>query len=392
MTISDVSRKITLVCAILVSGGLLVIPRIPLLVLVIIFGLISVRFKLKQRSGVLYFAIFILVILAAYILRSGVSELESWLSRLLYFTSAFMLLWSYVDKGDDFSSLAMDYKFLGRFMSLQAIATVAVAYIIPSIFSSFESNSSEYYTVGYFLTFHLTENSSGPFVRPDGFFFEPGVFQFYLNLAVAFELFRSRSILWAGITIVAVCCTQSTTGLLILIISLMFFFKNLFITKLHGRSLISGLFIFIILLFFIGPLKDNIESKFIGNQVGSSLARQYDLLAGIGVVANNPILGIGFNVERYWAEVESIGFIDTSLTESNVKERTSSNGLIQIFYTLGVPLGFLFVFGLIRQRLFLPRGVIVLSVLLTLASEALAFTPFFLAIFFSGLLLGVKSK
>ena len=103
---------------------------------------------------------------------------------------------------------------------------------------------------------------------------------------------------------------------------------------------------------------DNLNEKLFGVAQGSSWARQYDLFTGLNIISENPWLGIGFEVNRYLEASGRLGFEDTLLTETQLAERPTSNGVIQLFYSLGIPLGLVFVFGVMRQRLFQHRGLI----------------------------------
>ena len=59
-------------------------------------------------------------------------------------------------------------------------------------------------------------------------------------------------------------------------------------------------------------------------------------------------------------------------------DRASSNGLIYLTYSLGVPLALVFLAGMFRQRLFPHRVLIGVWLTLSLFGEAIVFTPFVL--------------
>ena len=128
---------------------------------------------------------------------------------------------------------------------------------------------------------------------------------------------------------------------------------------------------------------DNINDKLFGESKGSSIAREYDFFTGVNIVAENPLLGIGFDHARYLAESGRIGFADTALREDNTEDRATSNGLLYLTYSLGIPLALLFVYGMFRQTLLPNRWVIGVWLLLSLFGEAIIFTPFILLIILS---------
>ena len=70
---------------------------------------------------------------------------------------------------------------------------------------------------------------------------------------------------------------------------------------------------------------------------------------------------------------------------NDIPERSTSNGIIYLGYTLGLPLAFIFLVGLFRQNFFKDRMLIGLILFLSLLGEALIFTPFLLMIVFCSL-------
>ena len=164
---------------------------------------------------------------------------------------------------------------------------------------------------------------------------EPGVFQIYLNLYLYLALFVFRQPLQVALAVLAVLATQSTTGLMICLLML----GAAFVQHLARGTLRRKLVTAAVALALAPPMLyagyDNISEKLFGSAQGSSWAREYDLFTGLNIVAENPWLGIGFEVERYLAASGRLGFEDTLLTSSQLQERTTSNGIVQLFYTLG---------------------------------------------------------
>jgi hypothetical protein len=131
----------------------------------------------------------------------------------------------------------------------------------------------------------------------------------------------------------------------------------------------------------------NIKQKLTGESQGSFLVRQYDLLTGANVVLENPWLGIGFDYEQYHRAANRLGYADTSLPGQITLDRSNSNGVVFLLYSIGIPLSIPFLIGMFRQVLFPQRILVGILLLLGLMSESIIFTPFFLMIIFSGLLL-----
>ena len=104
-------------------------------------------------------------------------------------------------------------------------------------------------------------------------------------------------------------------------------------------------------------------------------------------MAANPLLGIGFDYDQYRHAASRLGYADTPLPGRMTEERTNSNGVVFLLYSVGIPLSVPFLIGMFRQRLFPHRVLMGIVLFLGLMGESIIFTPFFLMIIYSGLLL-----
>ena len=59
--------------------------------------------------------------------------------------------------------------------------------VIPQYFFSVRVFDTEYTTFYFLFTFHEFQYFGALLKRPDGLFFEPGVFQIYLNVFLSFQ-------------------------------------------------------------------------------------------------------------------------------------------------------------------------------------------------------------
>lgn len=372
--------------SILCSGGNLIIPREPLLVLIIALSLLGTKGKFKK--SLLFVSLFVtIVMLIASFQPRGLGI--SFSIRLVNFLAGLCLLNYFL-----FYSLEVFktnlYKLL-RFLPFQAILTFLLAKFFPFLFIPVQINGTVYETFGFIFNHHTMLEADALFPRPDGFFYEPGVFQFYLNLCLYFSLFIYRDYLISTLTIIALLTLQSSTGVLILFVQLLaYLLFNRNFAKYLRHWLIKVSIVICVLPPIVYLVKSNIEKKIVGENSGSFLARQYDFLSGINVIINHPYFGIGFDYNNYKSMAGRLSFEGIGLDElpaSVFDEReTSSNGLIFLFYSIGIPLGLFFLFGMFRQNL-LPDKLIVGSILfITLLGEMLVFTPFFLLLIFSGLI------
>jgi len=378
---SGAVRRWLLFLSILISGGNLLIPRLPILLLIVLLSLAVTGFRLASPRRLWpLFALLAVVLLIAFA-RPGPIDFESLAIRYANFLGAMLLLNVYVLAPA--GALSRDLYFILRWMAIQAIATVVLAYTVNFLFITVSFQDVTFQSLLLLFNYHEIIEVSNRFIRPDGFFFEPGVFQLYLNLYLYLAMFVFRRLGHASLAFVAVVCTQSTAGIIICSLLL---FVALWQRVASGspRQKMTALLLALALappVAFIGYA--NVSDKLTGELQGSSWAREYDFYTGLNVISEYPLLGIGFDHGRYLAVSSRVAFADSLLSEEGMEDRASSNGLIYLYYTLGIPLATVFLIGMFRQQLFEHRILIGLLLALSLFSEAIVFTPFIMMIVLS---------
>ena len=184
-----------------------------------------------------------------------------------------------------------------KWMAIQALATMVIAYTLPFLFFAINVNNIPYHSCLLLLNYHDTASST--YIRPDGFFYEPGVFQIYLNLYLYLALFELKNGKQAFLATVAVLSTQSTTGIIIALILL----GARYFKLLRNANLRLKLTVLVLGAIVAAPLVlfayNNAVNRFTGRAAGSSWAREYDLYTGLNVIAHHPLVGIGFDTEQY---------------------------------------------------------------------------------------------
>lgn len=374
-------RRSILFIAMLLSGGLLIFPRLPLLALLGLLCWTQGGFRLNLKRSMWPIVVLLLVVLLATLLRPGGADLLSLSIRYANFIGAWMLLRVYLDAEP--GALAGDLAAVVRWLALQAVLTVPIALALGPLFMTVDVNGTEYRTLLWLFTFHETLTGVEALPRPDGFFFEPGAYQIYLNAYLYVALFVRRRWTDVGLALLAVLSTQSTTGVVIAVgLLAAYAFQS-------GRNssplLRLGRVVLIAsLLVPVGWIaQQNITDKVVGEARGSSWAREHDLFTGLNIIAEHPWLGIGFDHSRYIELSGAFSFADTKLSAESAEQRSSSNGILVLMYSLGLPLGAVFLIGLFRQQLLPHRGLIGMWLGLSLISEALVFSPFVLMFIFS---------
>lgn len=385
MKIDTLKRRIALFFAIMASGGNIIINSEVWVVVTFIATLIALNGRLSPSGRFFPIYAWIGAVIAILLAKYGIAGGLSTLSRLLVFVTAALLLSLYQDKDTRPHLLEDDLFAILKPMTVQAIITSILGNLAPSLFTPLDVNGLAYYHIAFVFNFHYIDNVTTTFIRPNGLFYEPGVYQIYLSIFLFLALYVRKSFRWSSIGLIAVITTVSSIGLLIatLLLAAFPFAQG---GRLQGRSLLAGFFIVlvgfpVVLFVFTG----NIEQKVFGNNRGSFIARQYDLLTGLNIVEAFPLSGIGFSSESYRQQKVYLGAKDSFLPEDHALSRQNTNGVMQIFFTIGVPLGILLFFGILRQKLFDQRILFPAIIILSLMGQALVFSVFFLFICFSGM-------
>lgn len=385
ITRSDLPRLLALFMSFLISGGLLIFPRVPILLVVLLLCVLAPGFRLVLRREVAPVLIVFAAVLLVSLLRPGELHLESIGIRLTNFFAGLALLNLYL--GYSRETLAQDlYRILGL-MAVQALLTVGLAHTLGFLFTPIEISGTTYQTILLLFNYHVTIEDAGGIIRPDGFFFEPGVFQIYLNLHLYLALFVFRNLRRSALALAAVLSTQSTTGMAICLLLVgVFVFREFRVSGLRRKVLLAAAATVVAApVAFVAY--GNVMDKLFGEFRGSSWARTYDLMTGLNVLAEHPWMGIGFDHERYKDEAARVGYADTQLDLEQVGDRSTSNGILFMLYGLGIPLSLPFLIGMFRQQ-FLPNRLLIgLLLFLSFLTESIIFTPFFLLLILSGLAL-----
>jgi hypothetical protein len=377
-------RRLTLFLMILLSGGSMLFPRVPMLLLASVLGLLATKFRIIEFRKAKWIWAILLLIMTLSLIRPGSIDISSSIIRYANFAAGLILLNTYLFSHR--GTLQKDLFWLLGWMSIQALATFLIANVASFLFSTIQVNGASQRTLLLVLNYHdLLE--TGGLKRPDGFFFEPGIYQIYLNIYLYLALVVYRRTRESLLALGAVFSTQSTTGMVISLFILLIEVVRRFNNTTIRRKIQIGLLATIILppLLYIGFL--NVNEKISGELRGSTMAREYDLYTGLNIIAQYPILGIGFSHSRYLDLAQRNSFVESQLSAEGMEERPTTNGLVYLYYSLGIPMGSLLLIALFRQQLFHHRFLIGIALFLSLFGEAIIFTPFILMIIFSAFML-----
>jgi hypothetical protein len=381
-------RRLALFMGLMMTGGIFVFPRIPML-----FGIAALAFVLKgpamgirREMAPIFFLL--VAVFAVTLIGGGGLPLGDVATRYANFAGGILLLGLYLDLPRD--TMPRDFYFFGKAFSIQAVLTVILAETVNGLFRpvAFDQDLT-YNTIGFIFTYHVMLEDSTRFLRPDGFFYEPAVFQIYLNIQLYLCLFVFKDRRWGAAALLGVLATQSTTALIISGIMLGIYYVRLLPTATAFEKLAGVVVAPIVAIFLALVAAENFQAKFAGVSVGSTWAREYDAYTGLNIAIHYPLTGIGFGSDQYFDAAMKYGYMETQLDNRHVASRSeaNSNGVVMVLYTMGFPLALIFFLGLFRQRFFKHRLLFTGMTIAALIPEPLALNPFFLMIMFSGMLL-----
>ena len=257
--------------------------------------------------------------------------------------------------------------------------------------------TSEYHyteTYNYLFYYSVKEGSiinffGLDFHRNAGIFWEPGILQIYLNILFFFEVnvFKRNKRLLALI-IIGILSTYSTTGLLLLMIQLIYFLK----TESKKYIAIFLITLIAIPLYFVSSI--NFNEKIYGEREFSFQKRLFDLTQPFFIALEHPITGIGLDIDQF-QEVREEFYITSNLNEMfgevgieqklETKSKGSTNSVMYMLAGMGFPTAILFIFMLFKQNIInQKKNLFFFIVLVSVMSEPLLFRPFFFMFIISG--------
>lgn len=384
---------ILLFLVMMISGGNHLFPRNPICLLIIAgYGLKIYRLNngitLKYVSSKLWlFITTFLVIIVSQTILGG--DLDSAALAALSSVIAGLFVYTYY-KYEGINAFINDVTILLKIFIVLGLISFLLYTFTPDLFSkyTFIDSYGDKRSVSHIaFLFYKGLDIQGFSSRLYGFFWEPGIFQIYLNIFLLIQIFYFRQKLWIVATLLAIYLTKSTTGYLIAIIILGYISARFFYKERNLYSSVSILCTTIIALFFVwnNIVSVNVEEKVAGAQSGSFFVRQADVIAGLSIAAENPVIGIGANTDRFKQKRSKIAW-QGKLSGSKTKDSGTTNGIISLMYIWGIPFSLWYLWALIRQNiLYKNRWLMAILLILSLSSEPLAMTPFFLLFVYSGL-------
>lgn len=255
-----------------------------------------------------------------------------------------------------------------------------VNWVLVSFAFGLFSKASNIASYKFLIFFGRAETAFG-IHRSQGLFWEPGVYQIYLNVALHYFLFYAKNKVWAALSFVGIVLTLSTTGIVLASLQLLVFVFGVR-QKLSIKMLKIALFL-PFLVVFLGFTQTIVEDKITGASKGSYMARNFDTLNGIAVTLDNP-WGIGFNPQAYQRYARENTFnIATPLNT----DRGQTNGVLILAYSTGIAWAVIVLFSTFRQKIFPKHRLLFFAVLVgSLLTSPLFYSPFVWLFTLSGMM------
>jgi hypothetical protein len=356
------------------------------LLIFILTLLLFLTTKLRHVSRRLFASFVILsVLLIGYLLFTIIyfNDLEISFPFKLFIRFFFigLLILYYYSIG--FDKLKNDIYLVLKIILALSIINFIIINLFNGLFINVSNNQISANTILYVFNYISKMNVEGfDIYRNQGMFWEPGVLQVFLNILVYLSLYIYKEKDIFILATLTVLSTFSTAGIFILTIVIL----NFFLRKQKSSFLRKMIILLIILIPITIVLYINVMEKFYGSGIHSSGLRYLDFVFGLEVISNHPFLGIGFNPLKYKILVNSSILNFTDLSSSIVLDRGNTNSFISTAIFFGIPITLFVIYGLYSQRVFNEeKNLFFLIIFLTLISEPLILTNFFLLLMISSL-------
>jgi len=225
--------------------------------------------------------------------------------------------------------------------------------------------------------------------RNAGIFWEAGILQIYLNILFFLEIsiFKSNKKL-LGLIIFAILTTYSTTGLLLLILQIIYFAHK------QLKSNIKMLLLIVLMAPLYVFFNANMNEKIYGEGESSFQKRLFDFTQPIFIAIENPLTGVGLDLDRF-QEVREEFYINSDLNSSlnqigieqkvETTSKGSTNSVMYMLAGMGFPTAFLFIYMFMKQQIITNHRLIwFIIAFISVMSEPLLFRPFFFMFIVSG--------
>ena len=331
-----------------------------------------------------------LFILSSKVINQSYSY-SSFFYQVLLIISTYLFLIGYRKKID---LLQKDFFLALQIFVWHGLIGCFFSFLFPNQFVQFNGLNKTLYYV-----FYISTSTFGNIQRNTGIFWEPGVFQLVANLYLFYCIKFHKSNRVIFFAVVAVVSSFSTSGLVLLSISALYFLYKKWKSKKITISTI------ILLLFgslaLVPVVNSNIKDK-VNDENTSGLVRLRDFNIGIELIKEKPILGHGIFDSDYLITKRYVKIWESNIFSTEYQEISDemsggyTNGLLGLIAWYGIPTSFLIYFFYFKNKFidddFIERSLFNLILLISLISEPISYTSLFLMFPFSYWIINKKKK
>ena len=363
----------------------------------LLFVLIFMEDKWKKtKVNSILITFFMLVILGSinYYFSITAQTANKYLFHLLSVTLSSLFLFHFINNRTHQQLIRSLYVALGLIVFHSLFNAIAYFFLKDNLIII----TSEYHECETFMNifFYDIDRATASlygleFCRNQGLFWEPGILQVFLNMFFFLEAFiikKRKSLLL--LTAIVILTTYSTSGLALLFIQSVVYLFNEFKTNKWFMPFILALGIPIYIIFSL-----NVEEKIQGEKQTSFQKRYFDLIQPLFIALENPLTGIGLDVEQFQNMRQEFYISSSSLSyleeqtgiESKVRgtEKGSSNSITFLFAAMGFPTAILLVYMFFKQQIIKEKKWLwMLIMVVSVMSEPLLLRPFFFLFIVSG--------
>ena len=364
-----------------------------------LFSLLFLGERVKKsifNTSVLTLVLFYFFILISYIYCLGSQSYTKYVFHLLNISSCVFIL-AHLINNRDTSYFLKRLRWILRIILYYSICNFLFYFLVRNnLFEiSYPYNTDKVIQTFNYMFFYDTERSSLnilglDFVRNQGWFWEPGINQIYLNILLYLEGLVFKRNKWVILlTIFAIFTTYSTTGIIIMIIILIVIFKS----SIKKNPVLIFLAISLVMPFYF-IAKSNIDEKL---ETFSFQKRYFDLIQTISIIKDYPLTGIGLD-DSFFSDFRSSHFINNDLLNSfeestnlelraKSSDKGSSNSVTYLILAMGIPISSFLLYCMFKQTLFPNRKrIFMMIVFVSVFTEPLLLRPFFLILIVSGMM------
>jgi hypothetical protein len=375
--------------------------------LIIICSLFLLGKGLKSKNFYSTFLAFVTVI-TLFIINFFIAEVQPQsLTKYLFFGVIFFtttLSLFYFNNQENKNALLDSLYFILKLILFHSLISFFLYPLVESnldIIKAYMDNGEEKHTTKTFkYLLYYIDASEKPeaqvtlfginLIRNSSIFWEPGILQFYLNLLFFLEMsvFKRKNFMLILIAL-AILSTYSTTGLLLLMVQMVYFLNRQFKKKY------SGIIIFIIAVPVYIVLSSNINAKIYGEGESSFQKRLLDFTQPLFIALEHPINGIGVDLDKF-SDFRTDFYPDSDLLQSFYKliavgqnnqttYKGSTNSFTYLLAGLGFPTMIILIYAFAKQQIIRHNKMIfIILIFVSAMSEPLLHKPLFFMFIISG--------